>query len=284
MPNCAKGYRERALTALDALPRFSPLLDRLIANLNEQENSLREISRIVQSDSVIAGHVLQVANSAQYARRATVATIPRAVAIVGVNKLRNIALAMAFRRSLSSMKRPAGWSDRRFSTESVTCALICDALASRFPVPDPEAAFAAGLLHHLGILLIACTVPERYVALINTRDATGTMILDCERELIGVTHPELSAYVFHQWNLPASICYAAEYHHDPDLESPHLKPGEIGLSRVIACADEYIWGLRNPDMKPDSEPFSPLGIKLESAGFLEHVQAEVQTVSDYPFA
>ena len=288
MADPSNGYRERALAALSALPPFPPVLNRLIATMGDQAASLQEIAKIIQADPVIAGQVLQVANSALYARCATVASIPRAVALLGVNKLRNIAIAMSLTRTLRMVHRVPGWSNQRFNLESLTCALICDALARRLPIPDPEAAFAAGLLHHLGTVLIVFALPEKYAAITNGSHANGTSILDREREIIGVTHAELSASALRQWNLPESISSAAEHHHDPEGEKSRLKPGEIGLSLAIACADEYIGGSRSREARPVEtgpqfqagplEPFKPLGIKLVSAGFLENVDSELKII------
>lgn len=280
----SNGYRERALAALDVLPPFSPVLNQLIATSADQAAPLREVARIIQTDPVIAGEVLQISNSALYARCGTVGSISRAVALLGVNKLRNLAITMSLKRTLRAAGALPGWSNQQFNLESLTCALICDALARRLPVRDPEAAFAAGLLHHLGKLLIVFALPEKYAAI---AQSNGNSPLDHEREVIGVTHAQLSGAALRQWNLPVSICSAAEYHHDPDREKESLKPGEFGLSLAIACADQYIEGSRptsaglaevEPLFQTAFEPFMPLGIRLASVGFLETVEEEVRVI------
>jgi HD-like signal output (HDOD) protein len=291
--NGTNGYRERALAALNDLPPFPPVLNQLIATMGEQTNSINEIAKIVQIDPVIAGQVLQVANSAMYARSASISSIPRAAALLGVNKLRNLAIAMSVTRTMRPKRMVPGWSDQRFNVESLICALICDALARRLPIPNPDAAFAAGLLHHLGTLLIAFALPDKYARIHDNGHSNGTSTLDREREAIGTTHAELAGSALRQWNLPAPICDAAEYHHDPEREKRDLKPGEIGLSLAIACADEYIATSRNRkgrmmEIEPQfqgepPEPFKPLGMRLAAANFLETVDAELHVIGGVLF-
>ena len=40
---------------------------------------------------------------------------------------------------------------------------------------------------------------------------------ECEKEVLGFTHAELSADALAEWNLPEEIGIAVRYHHEPDL-------------------------------------------------------------------
>ena len=87
--------RERAIRALGQLPPFSPILNRLIASLANEDVSFAKIADLIEKDTVLAGNILRLVNSALYGLPGTVNSIRHAVSLLGINKLRNAALTMS---------------------------------------------------------------------------------------------------------------------------------------------------------------------------------------------
>ena len=102
--------RDQALRALAKLPPFSPILNRLIASLAQEDISFAKISDLIEKDTVLAGNVLRLVNSALYGLRGTVNSIRHAVALLGIAKLRNATLSMSVARMWSQVKTPPGWA------------------------------------------------------------------------------------------------------------------------------------------------------------------------------
>ena len=101
--------RERALRTLAELPPLSPILNRLIANLAQSDVSFAKVAELIEKDTVLAGNLLKLVNSALYGRRGTIISVRHAVSMLGVNKLRNAALSMSVARMWNHVKsRPAG--------------------------------------------------------------------------------------------------------------------------------------------------------------------------------
>src|SRR5882757_9210737 len=71
-------------------------------------------------------------------------------------------------------------------------AVLSDLVVLETPVPYPEGAFTAGLLHDVGKLLIAVAMPEQFEVLHTASDADGDISTDRELDLIGVAHAEIS--------------------------------------------------------------------------------------------
>jgi len=243
VPGTSLSVRERSLRALEKLPPFSPILNRLIASLAHEDVSFAKIADLIEKDTVLAGSILRLVNSALYGLPGTVNSIRHAVSMLGINKLRNAALSMSVGRMWNQMKTPPSWSMARFNLHSVGVGILADLLAQRLNVPYAEGAFAAGLFHDLGVLLVATGLPEEYLQIAKLCQQDHTAIGDYELQVLGTTHAELSAEALATWNLPEPIQIAVRYHVNPELDPSPIKPGQTTLSRVLAAADQHVKGM-----------------------------------------
>jgi HD-like signal output (HDOD) protein len=236
-PNILK---QKALRSLGELPPFSPILNRLLASLAKEDVSFAKLGDLIEKDTVLAANVLHLVNSALYARRGTINSVRHALSILGINKLRNAVLGMSITRMWNQTRPPSSWSMGRFDLHSAAAAILSDLLAQRLPVSYPEGAFVAGLLHDVGRLLIALSLGEEHDRLLQVHEDTGTSYVDCERSILGFTHPELSAEALAVWNLPEPIQVAVRYHHSPETDPSELGPGGVALSRVVDAANQFV--------------------------------------------
>ena len=232
--------RARAIRCLGELPPFSPILNRLLASLAKEDVSFNKLGDLIEKDPVMAGNLLHLVNSALYARRGSINSVRHALSLLGINKLRNAVLGMSITRMWNQVRTPPSWSMARFNMHSSACAILSELLSQKLTVDYAEGAFVAGLLHDVGRLLIALGLSEEYdqILLMNERD--GKPLLECEMEITGLTHPELSAEALAHWNLPEPIQNAVRHHHTVDLDRSPVGPGEIALSRILDAANQYV--------------------------------------------
>lgn len=224
---------ERALRALSQLPPFSPILNKLLATLANEDVSFAQLAELIEKDSVLAGNVLRLVNSALYGRRGTINSVRHAISIMGLAKLRNTAMSLSVSRIWHQVSAPADWSPAVFNLHCVAVALMADLLAQHTESEYPEGAFTGGLLHDVGMLLIAVGLREEFQQTRKQYLAGGRPLADCEREILGLDHAELSAEALSQWNLPMPIQQAVRYHHQP----PPSNDGVVPLARVLEAAD-----------------------------------------------
>ncbi len=232
-PNALK---TRALRSLGTLPPFSPILNRLLASLANEDVSFNQLGDLIEKDTVVAANLLHLVNSALYARRGTVNSVRHALSLLGVNKLRNAVLGMSITRMWNQVRTPPGWSMARFNLHSVAAAQLSDMLAQKVPVTYPEGAFVAGLLHDIGQLLIAISLPDQHALIVERTQTEGCSIDHAERDLLGFTHAELSAEALIAWNLPQPIQAAVRDHH---AGTTAALGAELPLSVVVSAADRY---------------------------------------------
>lgn len=229
-------YKTDILRKLGELPPFSPVLQRVLASLANDDLSYHELGKQIEQDTVLAGNVLRIVNSAAYGRRGTVTAIPHAISILGLNKLRNLILSFSISKMWSTTKPAPGWSHERFNLHSLATALVADGIAQHADVEFAEGAFVAGLLHDFGKLLVAVALPADYIEIVEMAKITGRSWHECEQSLLGETHATYSALAIERWNLPEPVQRAAARHHEPESRQGSLWP----LSLTVATADAVV--------------------------------------------
>jgi len=236
------------------------MLTRLIASLTAEDVSFSKLGDIIEKDAVIAANLLHLVNSALYARRGTINSVRHALSLLGIEKVRNAVLGMSVTRLWSKVAMPVSWSMARFNLHSSDTAILIDLLAQRLPVNYPEGAFVAGLLHDVGRMLIARALPgehDRILALY----ASGAPYLECESQVLGWTHPELSADALAFWNLPAAISIAVRHQHNPQADTSAPLP----LSHALAAASGYVNSI-GASIQPLNDTPRPEALTLASLG------------------
>jgi HD-like signal output (HDOD) protein len=231
--------RDRSLACLERLPRLSPLIMQLVAKLARptREIQFQELTSLIEKDPLLSGRVLSMANSAMFGRKAQVTTVDRAITMVGLGTLRRFTLASSISNLFKSFRSAPSFSMTRFNLHSVATAMLVDAMVHEVPVEFPEGAFAAGILHDVGRLLIAVTLPEEFESIAAMAAVTEAPLIVCERSVLEVDHAELSALAIERWGLAEPIQTAARFHHEPDRSDPG--PGKVSLSLVINKAEAF---------------------------------------------
>jgi HD-like signal output (HDOD) protein len=269
---------------LDELPPFSPILNRLLARLTKEDVLFAEISDLIEKDTALAGNVLRVVNSALYGLAGTVNSVRHALSILGLEKARNIVLAMSVVRLWRHEPAVPSWSRARFNLHSAATAVLADLLVQHLPAEYPEGAFTAGLFHDLGKFLIASALPLEFEALrMVVGEARGNFERR-ERELVGITHADLAAAALTHWNLPPLIARAVRFHHSPEQS----EAGRLSLSRVVQGADETVNRLeitmlpsKPGDGSPPQEVLEELGLTGRAARVIEEFDTELELIKTF---
>jgi putative nucleotidyltransferase with HDIG domain len=90
---------------------------------------------------------------------------------------------------------------------------------------DVEAAFTAGMLHDIGKLMLADSLPGEFQNALSLAATNHVPLQEVEREIFGTTHAELAAYLLGLWGLPATMVEAVAFHHSPEKSAhQHFSP------------------------------------------------------------
>jgi HD-like signal output (HDOD) protein len=198
-------FRDSAIRAADRLPLLSSVLHRSIRLLGQGDDvSISDLGAVIEEDAVITGSILAIANSVMYSRNGSVASVRLAIARLGVNKTRNVLLGLTVSKCFNSVRILGPWSLARFNAHSLAVGTLSDLLVQNVSSGNPEWAFMAGLLHDIGLPLLAVGLPEEFRSI--TAHATNdAQIVERERELLGFTHFDLGAELLARWNCPQMV-------------------------------------------------------------------------------
>jgi HD-like signal output (HDOD) protein len=211
--------------------------------------SVAQLASNIEQDVVIASTILSIANSALYGGYSVVASIRQAIARVGINKTRNVLLGLSVSRSVGGIKVRTPWSLKRFNAHSLASATLSDLLVRKVSSADAEWAFMAGLLHDIGLLVIAVGLPDHFEELMAPTSGDVGLI-ERELDVLGFTHFDLGAEVVARWKCPPAIQQATQscQHAAFNLQQP-LALGAVVKSATL-IADSH--GLSNFDTPPDA--------------------------------
>lgn len=208
-------------------PVSTTTLPALLHAIGDARTDAQAITSVVTADAGLASRVLAMANSAQFGLSRTVRDVHQAVVLVGGAMIQTLAIASA-----SSLLDGEG---RMAETRSHALDVAC--LARRLaPLAGarPSDAFAAGLLHDLGELLLLQMQPTAYGELLD-RGLGHADQLRAEKAAFGTDHALLAAEHLLDWRVPDVIADAVADHHDPVAWSD-------AVTLVVASADEIVHG------------------------------------------
>ena len=198
-------------SALPSVPRVCMELAEVLA---AGTASASDVARIIEQDMAMAAKVLQLANSAYFGRRTPVSQVSDAVAYVGLDALRALALQAAAVQEFRVEWPIPGFDLDELQRHGARVARLSAVIGSETGVG--KEVFAAGLLHDVGLLVMASQDGPALARVIATARETARPVPEIERECFGLTHGEIGAHLLALWGLPHTITEAVAGHHRPD--------------------------------------------------------------------
>jgi len=199
------------------LPTFPTLYLEIVREIESQKSSIQSIAEIVAQDPGITAKVLQLANSAALGLPQNVRDPVEAVQQLGLTTVRSLVLSAQVYSSFAPGRL------KSFSAGALWAHLMkCGGLARTImrlehaDHAETEDAFAAGMLHDMGKLMLADALPDEFANALALASAENIPLAQAEMEIFGATHAGLAAYLLGQWGLPAAMVEAVAFHHSPE--------------------------------------------------------------------
>lgn len=203
----------KKISALKNLPTLPHILLKLIDACNQDKGSLKEVSRIAEKDPSLTGKILRMVNSTYYGLPHKVGNMEQAVALVGTNAVKNIAICASVYEAFNQPKRDGIFNLKLFWWHSLKCGVLARLIANKIDYSYPDEAFLSGLLHDIGKLVLWVNFPEPYENLLEVHKDRYDLFLAGE-ERLGASHNEVGAWLLRRWNLPSFMADSVRYHHE----------------------------------------------------------------------
>lgn len=220
------------LVTLPTLPTILLQINELVA---DQNSSAADVAGVIQTDVAIATKVLRLANSAYYGLRSKVSSVQHAIAMLGFNIIKNLAITATVFENFQEGGAHPHFDHEQFWRHCVATGTLSRMLADRIGLSrkEIEAAFICGLLHDVGKIILEQHLHDRFLEALDLTSTEHIPLVKAEQDLFDFTHAEVGALLAERWHLAPEIVTACQHHHQP-LAAP---PGEQLLPCVIHVAD-----------------------------------------------
>ena len=193
--------------------------------LADPDHCLDDLVRVLRVDPAMTATLLRLANSAFFGVQARVATVHRAINLLGAQQVHDLLLASAVAGAFRASPDDRFDMDR-FWQRSVLCGAAARVLAQRCGVLDGERLFVEGLLHDLGHMVMYQRVPDQAAGALALAVERAMPLHEAEEQLLGFSHAEVGARLCRRWHLPPSLCATVRH---------HVRPAGAGDYRMEAC-------------------------------------------------
>ncbi len=190
--------------------------------LNDGISNTADFAQVISRDPGLTATLLRFANSPVYGFPGRVASVDRAVSLIGMREIRDLVLAVAVRSSFDGIStRLISMSD--FWRHSLCCALACRRIAEVVRHSQREVLFTAGLLHDIGQLAMFNEIPDvcQEVLLKAQYRSDEVEMFELEREIVGFDHQEVGVAIAEAWRFPGVLRDTIRFHHLPDEATAH---------------------------------------------------------------
>ena len=223
---------------MSELPAMSTHVQELLA-LTSGKRSVNydDLAEIILRDYSLTHKVLQFANSAYFAVGQKVSTVSMAVAVLGFDTVRDLALTIALYDEFIQAGADTGEISLLLTRSFLAAVLARKLTETRYLKVLPEEAFICALMRNLGKMIACIYFPSMY-QFVSDEVQQGVPEDEAVRGVLGgLTYAELGREVGVFWNMTESVIVCME----PDPEVPEEEHEvEKNLHAVVDFSNRFI--------------------------------------------
>ncbi len=223
---------QQIVSQIDSLPSLPVVYQEVMACLQSPSASLGDVAKVIGKDVAMTAKLLKMVSSAFFGLSKPVSTVERAVSFLGLDTLITLVLAEGIFRESPPITAPGFSIDNlwRHSLETASAARI---IAGQQGLDKTvlDDAFLSGMLHDIGKLILAQSMPDRYGEVLQKSGPRHAASV--EQELLQTTHADVGAYLLGIWGLTDAVVEAVAFHERP---GDALTEG-LGLPAIVHAAD-----------------------------------------------
>ena len=227
-----------AITEISHIATLPEITLKIIELVEDPTSTAQDLHNIISSDPALCSRILKVVNSAFYGLPRQIGSINRAIVLLGLNAVKNIAIAASLTKLFRGGELCPNFSARDLWIQSLATAagskLICDELK----LGMTDEAFLAGLIHDIGIRVEGQAMRHELLQVfeeiqIADDGAPNCDMREVERRIMGADHESFGAGLCEAWKFPKSFTYVTLHHHDPS----NVPNANQMLTSIVYIAD-----------------------------------------------
>lgn len=226
----------REISHIATLPEITLKIIELVESPN---STAQDLNKVISNDPALCSRILKVVNSAFYGLPGQIGSINRAIVLLGLNAVKNIAIAASLAKLFRGGSLTPEFSAKDLWSHSIATATASKMVADHLKVGFADEAFLAGLIHDIGIIVEIQYDRHRLIDVIgrikpdDNGVPTGDM-LEVETEIFGANHQDFGQGLCEKWKFPKSFALVTGYHHRPLELAKDIRM----LTSIVCIADK----------------------------------------------
>ena len=259
---------QKAMSLVGDIATLPEVTVKIINIVEDPRSTARDLHEVIKTDPALSSRLLKVVNSAFYGFPGQVATVDRAIVLLGLSTVKNIAIAASISRLFTAERVSESYTARDIWRHSVAVAVLARQIyRSGFShQPDADEVFLSGLIHDLGLLVERQAFPEKLAQAIDRCVKQHGNFCRIEQEVLGADHPTFGQHLAAKWKFPARLRAAIGYHHNVDNLNAQNRtvPTIIHVADIVAVQEKMGFPLTAAQQELTPELMETVHLTTES--------------------
>jgi HD-like signal output (HDOD) protein len=268
-----------AIKEISHIATLPEITVRIIELVEDPTSTAQDLHNVIANDPALCSRILKVVNSSFYGLPGQIGSINRAIVLLGLNAVKNIAVSASLAKLFRGGQLCDGFSARNLWMHAVATATASKLIADKLGLGVADEAFLAGLTHDIGIMVEMQAGRQKLIEVVNALrpDAAGVPagdMLELERKHFGATHQDFGKGLCERWKFPQVFANVCGYHHNPmDLPS-----GSRNMACIVYVADRLAGGLEDEPFRLDLPSLDIDGSVMDELGLTDEKVEDIRDV------
>jgi HD-like signal output (HDOD) protein len=204
---------------LAKVPHLAMLPDlalKVIRVADDPQSTASDMTAVITHSPALCARILRVVNSAFYGLPGQVSSIDRAIALMGLLSVKNVAIAASLNRAFEGRPLSATFGPKDLWLHSIGVAATARMVTVAMKSSLADEAFLAGLMHDIGVMVELQVDRAKLAGILKTlEDDDSADMLKAEEQSFSANHQDFGNGLTERWNLPASLTTSTGWHHRP---------------------------------------------------------------------
>jgi HD-like signal output (HDOD) protein len=283
--------REQVVTAaireISHIATLPEITLKIIDLVEDPKSTAQDLNQVISNDPALCSRILKVVNSSFYGLPGQIGSINRAIVMLGLNAVKNIAIAASLAKLFRGGDLTPEFSARHLWHHANQVAAASKMIADQLKLGLGDEAYLAGLIHDLGIMV---EMQFDRNALIEVVQALGpgpdgsplNDMLAVEQTIFGANHQDFGLALCKKWKFPETFQRVTGFHHRPlDLAAENRT-----ITTIVHIADRMAGTLEGgfrldlPSLEVEGEVLDAVRLSRTQFGQLTEALGEVAETLD----
>ncbi len=255
-----QALKEIILRSVSDLPPMPQTVFKVREIIADPGSSFKQLAEILETDQAMATRVLKIANSAYYGLSGKVSSIQHASVVLGHKTLGELMTMAGISGLLGNRLKGYGLEAGDLWRHSLGVAFGSKIIAAKKNPVLANDAFAAGLIHDVGKLILDQHVLERQEAFKEFMVDGQQSFLAAEKQILGFDHSEIASEACKSWRVPETLSIAIRYHHYPSQSQGSKLAYIVHTADLIAMMTGLGLGMDGLSYKMDDKAMEFVGL------------------------